>query len=476
MDYTFIGFIGYLILIVIIGIITYRANKSHEDFFLGGRQLNPWLVAFSERTAAESAWLLLGLPGAAMATGLIEVWTALGCVLGIICYWFTIAQDLRVESEKVDSITLPNFFAQKFNKEDKVVRTVSSIIIVFFFTFYLAAQFNGAGKALNVTFDIPLSWGIAIGAFIIIIYTMMGGFLAVVWTDLIQGIIMIGALVVLPIVGLFVLDAEGLSISKALTDAGDKFSSLTKGEVGWTGAALVIGGLSWGFGYFGQPHLVTKFMAIKNPKQIKVGRRIAIMWAAPAFFGSVLIGLVGLAMYGSGFFDDPEKIMPHMANTLLPPWLAGIFISGAIAAIMSTADSQLLVISSSVIEDFYHRTLGKKVSGRKLLFLSRILTLLVGVAAFLIAITSKELIFELVSYAWAGLGASFGPALILTLKWKKTTKRGVLAGMITGAAVTALWKNIPFLHNLITERFSAFVLAFAAVVIVSLATNNKESS
>jgi sodium/proline symporter len=475
MDWTLLGFILYLILILIIGSLTYKSNKSHKDFFLADRGLNPWLVAFSERTAGESAWLLLGLPGAALALGFVEIWTALGCVMGIIIYWYYIASDLRTQSEANDSITLPNFFAEKFSGNNNSIRIISALIIIFFFTIYLAAQFNGAGKALETTFDIPNSTGIIIGASVIILYTMMGGFLAVVWTDMVQGIIMIGTLVVLPIIGYIALQSNDISITMAFTEVGESFTSLSGGATGWAAIAVVISGLSWGFGYFGQPHLVTKFMAIKDPKKIKVGRRIAFMWAIPAFTGAFLIGIIGLAMYGGNHFADVEKVMPQMANDLLPSWLAGILISGAIAAMMSTADSLLLVLVSTLIEDFYHKTLGKEVSERTLLNMSRIITLVIGIIAFVIAVTSKELIFQLVSYAWAGLGASFGPALILILKWKKVTKLGVIAGMLTGAVTTVIWQNIESLNNAISVRFTSFFLAFMVIIIISLLSKNEKN-
>ncbi len=474
MDYAIIGFIVYLITIFVIGVATFKANKSTEDYFLGGRRLNPWLVAFSERTSAESAWLLLGLPGAALATGFGEAWTALGCVLGIILYWAVIAKDLRTASEETKSITLPTFLASKFGEEEKTIKIIAGVIIIFFFVFYLAAQFAGAGKVLNVTFGLTTEQGVIIGAAAIIFYTMMGGFLAVVWTDLIQGIVMIAALVVLPVIGYIYAADKGLDVGKALAEAGVNFTSLTGGKSGWAGAAVVIGGLSWGFGYFGQPHLVTKFMAIKNSEQIKIGRRIAYAWAIPAFTGAFLIGIIGLTIYGPNAFSDVEFVMPALAKSLLPSYIAGFIVSGAIAAMMSTADSQLLVISSTVVEDLVSRTMGVKLSDKKVLLYSRLLTLATGVAALAIALTSKELIFAMVSYAWSGLGASFGPALILLLKWKKTTKEGVVASMLTGAIVSVVWKSSDFLSSLITERFSSFVLSFLAAVVVSLATRKKE--
>ncbi len=468
MSYTLIGFLLYLAVIMLVGFITYKINKSHNDFFIASRKLNPWVVAFSERASGESAWLLLGLPGAAYAIGLMKIWDALGCVFGIFFYWLVIAARLRQESEDNHAITLPGFFASKFNTLGKAIRITATLIIIFFFTFYLAAQFNGAGKVLYVTFGIPTTWGVLLGAGVIVFYTMMGGFFAVAWTDLIQGIIMIGALVILPLAGLIEIIEQHGHFGAAIAAQGPVFNSLTGGKTGWAAAAVVISGLSWGLGYMGQPHLLTRFMAINSTGNIRISRRIAFVWAVPAFTGAVLIGLVGLSYYGQGAFDDAEQVMPRLANDLLPAWLAGIFISGAIAAMMSTADSQLLVITSSVIEDFYHKTLGKKtVTGKQLLLYSRIITVAVGIFGLIIALTSTELIFALVSYAWAGLGASFGPALLLMLWWKRTTARGVLAGMVTGTLVTILWPNLEHLDAILSVRLVSWVAAFAIIILIS---------
>jgi sodium/proline symporter len=447
----------------------YKKNKSHEDFILGGRAMNPWVVAFSERASGESAWLLLGLPGLGYAAGFIGMWDAIGCVSGIIFYWIVIAEKLRTQSEESSSITLPDFFAAKFNTLGKPIRLTATVIIIFFFTFYLAAQFNGAGKVLNVTFGIPNIYGILIGTVVIVFYTMMGGFLAVAWTDLVQGIIMIGALVILPLVGFIEIMENHQSLHGALQAAGADYSDVTGGKTGWAAFAVIISGLSWGLGYMGQPHLLTRFMSIDNVANIKISRRIAFVWAIPGFFGALMIGLVGLVYYGPGAFADVENIMPQLANDLLPTWLAGIFISGAIAAMMSTADSQLLVITSSVIEDIYHKTLGNtSVSEKKLLYLSRIITIAVGALAFVISITSQELVFALVSYAWAGLGSSFGPTLLMILWWKRTTAKGVLAGMITGTVTTIMWSSFPELDGFLSSRLIAWVAAFIMVVLVSI--------
>lgn len=479
-NYTFLGFVVYLIGVLTAGFLTYKMNRSHEDYLIAGRKLNPWVVAFSERASGESAWLLLGLPGLALTIGLIEIWTAIGCVGGIILSWYIIAKDLRVQTEEYKSITLPNFFLEKTGGKSKAIPIVSMIIIIFFFTFYLAAQFSGAGKVLKVTFGLDPLIGALIGAVVIVFYTMMGGFSAVAWTDLIQGIIMIATLVILPIAGMIELADQGTTISAAIHKANEgykiansDFMSVTGGKTGWALIAVIISGLSWGLGYIGQPHLLTRFMAIRSAAEIKISRRIAITWAIPAFTGAFAIGIVGLSLYGREMFTDPEFLMPFLATKLLPSWVAGIFISGAVAAMMSTADSQILVITSTVVEDFYHKALKKDVSVKKLLKLSRIVTVIIGVFGFILAITSTKLIFHLVSYAWSGLGASFGPALLLLLKWKKTTQEGVLAGMITGTITTIIWSEITVLDNFISVRFVAFIFALFAVITVSLLTQHK---
>ncbi len=476
MSYTLLGFLLYLLVILIVGFVMYHRNRSHQDFIIGGRAMNPWVVAFSERASGESAWLLLGLPGLGYAAGYIGMWDAIGCVSGIILYWLVIAEKLRIQSEETESITLPDFFASKFVTLAKPIRLTATLIIIFFFTFYLAAQFNGAGKVLNVTFGIQNLYGILIGTIVIVFYTMMGGFLAVAWTDLIQGIIMIGALVILPLVGFVEIMEKHQNLNNALAAGGTDFTDITGGATGWAAFAVIISGLSWGLGYMGQPHLLTRFMSINHAANIKISRRIAYVWAIPAFAGALMIGIVGMVYYGQGAFDDVENVMPQLANDLLPSWLAGIFISGAIAAMMSTADSQLLVITSSVIEDIYHKTLGNEtVSEKKLLYLSRLATIGVGAIGFTIAITSQELVFALVSYAWAGLGSSFGPTLLMTLWWKKTTGTGVLAGMAGGTITTILWAGFPELDSFLSSRLIAWIAAISAVLIISQLTYKKDS-
>jgi len=470
MDPIFIGVILYLIIVLFIGFKTVGKNKTHSDYMLAGRKLGSWAISLSERASAESAWLLLGLPGIVYASGVGEIWVVLGCVIGILFTWKFLARPIRDLAGKYDSLTIPDLISSYFG--DKViVRLVASLIITFFFIFYVAAQFSGAGKTINTTFGLPKHVGMIIGASIIVLYTILGGFNAVVWTDVVQAIIMITALVLLPILGL----VEIIKASpEALHSLPTQHLSLTGGEAGFAGILAVVSGLSWAFGYTGQPHLIARYMAIDDSEHIKKGRKIAYMWAIPAFTGAFFIGIVAFNLFGPDIVADSEQIMPYVANNLLPAWFAGILISGAMAAMMSTADSQLIVAASSVAEDLYHKIGDKKTSPKKMLVVSRVVTVLVGILAFALAWTSEDLIFTLVSYAWSGLGASFGPVLLCIIYWKKITKEGAIAGMLTGSITTVVWKNIPPLQEIVAERFVSYILAFLAIFLVSYFTEKED--
>lgn len=468
------GFIVYLAILLTVGILTFRFNKTLADYVLAGRRLGVWVVTFSERASGESAWLLLGLPGVIFASGLSELWVVIGCTSGILFSWMFISRRLRIESEANYALTIPEYFENKYNDTTRTIRTFGTIIIVFFFTFYVCAQFIGAGKVLNVTFGIPEFWGMVIGALIILFYTIMGGFMAVAWTDFVQSLLMVFTLVLLPIIGLIEFGGWDKIIAHIASTKADHLSILG-GNTGLLATLSIISGLAWGFGYMGQPHLLARFMAIKEPDQLRKGAVIGISWAVLAFWGAMFIGLFGIVVFSGTQVADPEKVMPMMATQLLPGWLAGILISGAIAAMMSTADSQLLVTTSAVAEDIYHNFINKKATEKKLVNVSRLITFCVGVAAFIIASQSKELVFTMVAFAWSGLGAAFGPALLLSLWWRKTTREGILAGMIVGTITVVVWHFIPQLTGLLFEMVPAFIMAFLAVWLVSLITyrNNK---
>ena len=458
----------YLLLIILIGVLSNRFISSQLDFLLAGRRLGPWVTAFSERASGESAWLLLGLPGAAIAVGYGEIWAVIGIISGIILSWFLIAERLRAETEKYEALTIPDYLHKKFNDTSGIIKIFSSVIIAVFFTFYVSAQFHGSGKILNTIFGIEPLYGISLGALVIILYTIMGGLLAVAWTDLVQGILMIGTLVILPIVGLIELSSFDAPLRDLIMSTDSAKSSLVSGFSGLAALSVIVGGLSWGLGYFGQPHLLIRYMAIRSVKEVKQARVIAALWAIPGISGAFLIGVIGMGYFGEEFFigKDVENVMPMLAQELLPAWLAGLLISGAVAAMMSTADSQLLVSTSAISEDLGLNVLKKP---NKLLN-SRVITVFLGIFAYLVAMYSEwsgKTIFSIVSFAWSGLGSSFGPALLLALWWKGVTRKGIIAGLFTGSITTIIWGSNLYLQSIVTERFISFALAFVAIIIIS---------
>ena len=469
-----VGFILYLMGILIVGLFTARLAKTLPDFLLAGRKLGPWIVAFSERASAESGWMLLGLTGLVYATGLGDpsgtrnepaFWTALGGVCGVAASWFLVAKRLRKVSEEFGALTLPRFFELKFSKKDPVIRFVSSGIITFCFAFYVAAQFDAAGKSLEQTFHWSHISGVLTGSAIIVVYTLMGGFFAVAWTDFVQGLIMLVTLVVLPFVTLAHIGGFSGLIDK-VNVIDPQFLSLSAGRSGWTLLAGIIGGFGVGLGYVGQPHLLARYMSIRSIGEIKTARSIAISYSILTYGGAILMGLVALAFFGEGYFPDPEKMMPELAMSIFPAWFAGILISGALAAMMSTADSQLLVTTSAVAEDIYHQSINPKASQKQLVTLSRIVTLILGVIAFLLAQLPRS-IFDKVLFAWGGLGAAFGPALILSLWWSGTTRNGIMTGMIIGFITVVIWDNFMATVGLYS-LVPGFVFATVAIVFVSI--------
>lgn len=475
MDSELFGFILYLVIILVVGAVTLHLTKTLSDYLLAGRRLGVWVVSFSERASGESAWLLIGLPGVALAGGFSAFWTAIGCICGILFSWTVIARKLRVDSEKYDSLTIPDYFESRYSDSSHLVRIISIVIIMFFFTAYVAAQFQAAGKVLNIMFDLPPFTGMLIGAVIIVVYTVMGGFLAVAWTDLFQGIIMLITLTVLPIVVLYEIGGLG-SMTHGIEAVNSSLVSMTQGTSGWLAVSVILGGLGVGLGYMGQPHLVIRFMAIKDAELLRRGTLIAGVWALLAFTGAVLIGLTAIARFGSSDLvatlglTDVEQIMPYMVKMYFPAWIAGILISGAIAAMMSTADSQLILCTSAVSEDIYHQLINKNAPQGRLLAISRIATFVIGVIALLLAYSAEQLVYWMVLFAWAGLGSAFGPPLLLSLWWKRTTKPGVVAGMVTGTVVVIVWYFVPALKGSLYEMIPGFFSSLLAVMVVSLLT------
>lgn len=463
-----VEFIVYLAVLMGIGFYFARKKMSQADFHLGGKKIPGWALALSERATGESAWCLLGLTGFAFAAGLSSVWIAIGCVLGIVVSWLWLARGFRRERDKYDTLTLPDYFATRYANHGTFIRWFSSLIIIFFFVLYVSAQFSGGGKTLNITFGIPVTTGIVISAVIVILYAIAGGFFSVVWTDVIQALLMIITLVVTPIIALVVISQNDLSIANALANAGGGVDSLTGGAIGFAAGTLIVNNFSWFFGYLGgQPQLDARWMAMRDDNEVKLGAKIAIAWTLLAYAGAITLGLAAITLYGQNAVADPEQILPFMVLKLMPPWLAGILLAGAVAAMMSTADSQLLIATSSISEDVIHKALNKKLDDKALVFISRIVILVVGVIALVLAFTSKSLIYTIVHFAWAGIGCSFSPAVILSFFWKRFSGRGVIAALVSGFIVTVLWM-ITGWDKIIAATAVTFVVAFVCAVVVTL--------
>lgn len=461
-DPVVIGFVVYLAVVLVVGLVTVRMTRSIADYLLAGRRLGPWLVAFSERASGESAWLLIGLPGVALMSGFGALWPAIGCTFGIFCSWTFVAKRLREQTEAFGAITIPEYFERRFGGGGHALRWITTIIIVFFFTLYVAAQFLGAGKVLHAAFGMTQLQGMLLGAVIILFYTIMGGFFAVVWTDFFQGLIMVFTLGVLPIAGIISLGGFG-ELTSRINAVDPGMMGVCGGKATMLEAVMyAIGGLGIGLGYVGQPHLLVRFMSIRKSKDLRQGSLIATLWALVAFYGAVGVGLVGLAIYGQTL-ADPEQVMPMLARSLMPAAIVGVMISGAIAAMMSTADSQLLVTTSAISEDIYHGLVKKDAPQKHLVMLSRIATIAVGVVAFVLALSAQQLVYDLVLYAWGGLGAAFGPPLLFCLWSRRVTKSGVMAGMLTGAITVVVWKNVAVLSGFVYELVPGFILSTLVV-------------
>ncbi len=463
------GIVLYLIILLICGVTASTKMKRLDDFLLAGRRLGPLSAAISERASGESAWFILGLPGAAYALGFTEFWSVIGIAFGILASWTLLALPLRKATEKLGALTLPDYFEMRFRDKSRVLRTVSMLIIIFFYMTYVAAQFVASGKILNATFGLDPVWGIIIGAVIVMMYTMLGGFVAVVWTDVLQGLMMMAVAVVLPIVGVIKLGGPAVLLDN-IAPLGEDFLRMDGGKTGHAFIfGVMLGGLSWGVGYLGQPHLLSRYMAVRKPAEIKKGMLIAMIWVLVAYLGAPLVGIVGAGSIGEPLADQ-EMVMPVLARLIMPAWIAGLMIAGAIAAMMSTADSQLLVVTSSLVEDVYVKFLKPKTDPRRLVFISRLATIGASLVALALALSNKDLIFNMVSYAWAGLGSSFGPPLLLSLRWKKTTAYGVLAGMLSGTISNIIWKNVPDLNAALDLKLASFLISLTLTIAVSLLT------
>jgi sodium/proline symporter len=465
--------VAYLSLLILWGIYQGRKVKTSSDYAIAGRKLPGWVAALSERATGESSWALLGLPGAAYATGLMEIWTALGCVIGIITTWALLAWRLRDAAEELQVTTFTEFIAKRHGAMGKWIRIVGSATIVFFFFFYVGAQFLGGGKTLHTMFNIDAKLGMIITAAIIVPYTIYGGFRSVVYTDVIQAIMMIITLIVGPIVGIKYIASHpelfAHNISDAIHLAGPSYSSFTGSLKGFGAGIAIVGGFSWFFGYLGgQPQLSMRFMAIKDAKQAKRARNIGISWTVIAYIGALCIGWIGIAIFGPTGLQDREYVMPAVLLEIFPPVIAAFLITGAIAAMISTADSLLILSASELAENLIQPLIGEDRFKKRALLISRSITALLAVVALLIAYYGKtELIFSLVSYVWAGIGGTFSVVVLLTLFWKRYHGVAAIITILGGLLFTILWISSG-MEKVITSRMLTFFVALALAVFSTL--------
>ena len=482
-----IAIFAYLAVMIVIGVIYSKKNKSSDDFYLGGRKLGPVVTAMSAEASDMSSWLLMGLPGLAMAGSFAEAsWTAIGLAIGTYLNFLIVAKRLRRYSSRIDAITVPDFFSKRFGDNKNILSLISALIIIVFFVPYTASGFSACGKLFNTLFGMNYVTAMIISAVVIVLYTTLGGFLAASATDLIQSIIMTVALVIVLIFG--INSAGGWDQVVANVSSLDGFVSLTKTYQDAEGVApynglTIASTLAWGLGYFGMPHILLRFMAIEDPKKLKASRRIAVIWVVISMAAAILIGIVGFGVVKSGAIaelSDTERIIVAIAKLIsthgiLPAIIAGFILAGILAATMSTADSQLLAASSSVSQNIMHDFFGIKLSEKKAMIVARISVIVISAIAVFMSLNEKSSVFKVVSFAWAGFGAAFGPVVLFALFWRRMNKWGALAGMITGGVMVFVWKYVVariFADTILNiyELLPAFIFACIAIVVVSLIT------
>ena len=467
-----VTFVAYLILILFLGIKAYRRTHSLDDYILGGRKLGAVVTALSVGASDMSGWLLLGLPGAIYLSGLSEIWIGIGLVLGAYCNWLFVSKRLRIYSQHANnSLTLPDYFENRFNDTARVLRLVSAFVILLFFTFYTASGLVGGAILFENSFGLQYSTALISGGLIIVGYTFIGGFLAVAWTDAVQAVLMFFALLVAPTV--VILNSGGTDVVWQQMQAVNPQSTELFSNMTLIGFLSLI---AWGLGYFGQPHILARFMAVENPQKLVAARRIAMVWMVLVLFGSVATGLAGIAYFADNPLENPETVFIALSQQLFNPWIAGIITAAILSAIMSTVDSQLLVSSSVISEDFYRVFVRPQASEKELLMVSRGAVIAIALLAMVIASDRESRVLDLVSYAWAGFGAAFGPVIVFSLFWRKMTAASAIAGMIVGAVTVVVWSNLKGGLFDLYEIVPGFALASLVIVIITLmkpATNEQ---
>lgn len=478
------AFIAYLMLMVVIGILSMKKTNSTEDYFLGGRGLNGWVAALSAQASDMSGWLLMGLPGSIYALGTGQAWIAIGLFLGTVANWLLISKRLRRYTIVANnSLTLPEFLENRYHDKKRVLLFISSIVIVIFFLVYTASALASGGKLFHTVFGVDYHLALGIGAAVILVYTFLGGFLAVCTTDFIQGMLMLVGLLVVPLVAYGTISGDFVErLTATGVNYSDYMSLFSNGGKPYS-FVDILSQLAWGLGYCGMPHILVRFMAVKNEKELKKSSVIAIVWVFLSLVMACVIGVVGRAFLTPVLeAGDAESVFIKLINTvfnenLALPFVGGLFLCGILAAIMSTADYQLLVCASSVSKDIYKNVLKPKSSDQTVLKVSRITVIVVAVLAFFIAWDPDSSIMGLVSDAWAGLGSAFGPIVVCSLFWKRTNFAGAVAGIVSGGLTVIIWDYLPLVNGQtiyaatgIYSLLVGFIISLLCIVVFSLAT------
>lgn len=439
---TLVTFIVYFVFLMAIGVYFYKKTSSVEDYILGGRGLGSWVTALSAQASDMSGWLLMGLPGAVFVGGLKESWIAIGLFLGTALNWILVSPRLRVYTEKTKTMTLSSFFEERFKDPTGMLRAVSAIITLVFFTIYASSGLVASGKLFESMFNLDYKIAVIGGTVVIVLYTFLGGFLAVCWTDLFQGALMFFAILFIPVVAYNSVGGSD-AIANAMKIKEVSTNLLSDGS-GKLTLVAIISTMAWGLGYFGQPHILTRFMGIKSIKELPKSTTIAIVWVFISLIGAIVIGLISIPMFDSLNIatGEHEKVFIYMIVQLFNPWVGGILLAAILSAIMSTIDSQLLVSSSTLTEDFYKKIIKKDATEKELIFVGRACVLLISIIALVMALNPSKTVLGLVAYAWGGFGAAFGPVVLYALFSKKTTWKSAMAGMLTGTVVLVIWKNM----------------------------------
>jgi len=482
---TGVSLAAYFVIMIGIGLYGFKESTGDSSgYLLGGRKLGPAVTSLSAGASDMSGWMLLGLPGAMFVSGLSAAWIAIGLLIGALANYLIVAPRLRVYTETAnDAITLPDYFEKRFEDNSRLLRVISSIVIILFFTLYTSSGVVAGGKLFDSAFALPYELGLFVTAGVVVLYTLLGGFMAVSMTDFVQGVIMFIALILVPVVAITGIGGfEG--VSTTLNEIDPSLLNI----FGGVGVIGIISAMSWGLGYFGQPHIIVRFMAIRSVKDIPAARFIGMSWMLVTIVGALATGLIGLAWVTQngipenylvdGAFDG-ETIFIVLSQILFNPFIGGFLLAAILAAIMSTISSQLLVSSSSLTEDFYKIFLRKNASQKELVMIGRIAVVVVALVAIALAWNPDSNVLTLVSNAWAGFGSAFGPLVILSLFWKRMTRWGALAGMVIGAATVLIWTYVPLLPgedamlplgSLIYSIVPGFIFSFAAIILASLLT------